>query len=181
MVPRFSDGLFSKFRQSQARRHQETTAASSIIFSAAACPAILESTGKPRVALLDFRWKHEASSGGQVAVEKTCTQRRGDRAAEGAALEMPCGGQTSPRVRIPPSPLIIARLILPDDGCRLIRKVFSQAFYRATCLRCVLTVSLPPPARRYLKQSLGSELSQSGPNSRRARLSPSTRRPTSWY
>src|SRR6059058_5960308 len=31
--------------------------------------------------------------------------RRGDREAEGAALEMPCGGQTSPRVRIPPSPL----------------------------------------------------------------------------
>ena len=31
--------------------------------------------------------------------------RRGDREAEGAALEMPCTGQTVPRVRIPPSPL----------------------------------------------------------------------------
>src|SRR6266705_6904089 len=31
--------------------------------------------------------------------------RRGDRVADCAALEMPCGGQTSPRVQIPPSPL----------------------------------------------------------------------------
>ena len=31
--------------------------------------------------------------------------RRGDRAADCAALEMLCGGQTSPGVRIPPSPL----------------------------------------------------------------------------
>src|SRR5215467_13206772 len=43
--------------------------------------------------------------------------RRGDRAAEGAALEMPCGGQTSPRVRIPPSPLALHVVVtqLEDD------------------------------------------------------------------
>src|SRR5438105_15878126 len=42
--------------------------------------------------------------------------RRGDRVADCAALEMPCGGQTSPGVRIPPSPLGIQFLGLTSTG-----------------------------------------------------------------
>ena len=38
-------------------------------------------------------------------MQESVGDRRGDRVADCAALEMPCLGQPGPRVRIPPSPL----------------------------------------------------------------------------